>query len=93
MAQISIELKDESKVAFFLELLGSFNYVKILSPNGNGQAAKTKPKPSKKRLNLSPGKRKIVEDLKGGLREVELHRQGKIKLKTWEEFLPEWEKA
>ncbi|MFN4254095.1 MAG: hypothetical protein ACK4Q5_03695 [Saprospiraceae bacterium] len=91
MEQIIVQLKDETKRAFLLELLGSLNFVEIVSANGNGHTsarANGKPAAAKKRV-LSPRKREIVEGIKEALREVELYQQGKTKLQTAREMLEE----
>lgn len=49
----------------------------------NGFSAYVKAQP------LTPAKAKVIEDLAGSAKEVELHKQGKIKLKSAEEFLDE----
>ena len=59
-----------------MELLGSFDFVKVADNKG-------------KPINLSAKQKKFVDDLKHSLDEVELHRQGKIKLQTAREFLNE----
>ncbi len=90
MEQITVQLKDETKRAFLLELLGSLDFVEVVSANGNGHAARANGKPTAaKKRALSPRKRKIVEGIKEALREVELHQQGKIKLQTAREMLEE----
>lgn len=86
MEQIIVQLNDQSKRDFFLELLDSLDFVQVVGDsNSKGATAKTKPK----RLQLSPKKRALVEDIKEALREVELYEQGKIKLRTLEEALAE----
>ena len=73
MKQIVLNIPD-NKFQFFLELLSNFDYIKI--------AESKTPK-------LSAKQKEFVEDLKESLKEVELHRQGKIKLQTAREFLNE----
>ena len=86
MGHIIIQLKDEQKRTFFMELLENLDFVEVVpTPNGNAATGKTKPK----RKQLSPKKRALVEEIKEALREVELHEQGKIKLRTLDEALAE----
>jgi hypothetical protein len=73
MQKIVLEIP-ENKFQFIMELLSNFEYVKVAQS-----------KPSK----LSAKQKEFVDDLKQSLNEVELHRQGKIKLKTAREFLNE----
>ena len=63
-----IEVKD-SKVAFIMELLKNFSFVKTKT--------------------ISPEKELLMEDIREAVKEVKLHKQGKIKLKTAEELLNE----
>jgi hypothetical protein len=63
-----LEVKD-SKVAFILELLQSFSYVKTKA--------------------LTHEEAEILNDLSEAFNEVELHRQGKIKLKSANDLLNE----
>lgn len=73
MQKLILEIP-ENKYQFFLELLSNFDYVRI---------AEIKPH------KLSSKQKEFVDDLKQSIKEVELHRQGKIKLQTAREFLNE----
>ena len=86
MGQITVHLTDERKRAFFMELLENLDFVEVV-PTANGKAASKQATP--KRKQLSPKKRALVEEIKEALREVELHQQGKIKLRTLDEALAE----
>ena len=63
-----LDIKD-NKVAFIMELLRNFSFVKAQP--------------------LSPVKAQFLEELKEAVKEVNLHKQGKIKLKSAEELLNE----
>lgn len=54
-------------------------------------SSQPKPKSKAKKQKLSPRQMEMVEDLRQALREVELHRQGKIKLQTLQECLAKLE--
>lgn len=76
MTQVTLDIQD-SKLSFFLELIKNFDFVKVkegLSLEGK--------KLTKEQLDF-------VNGLKDALEEVELHRQGKIKLKTIDQLLDE----
>jgi len=75
MKQVVINIK-ENKYNFIMELLNSFDFVKVADNKG-------------KPLKLSAKQKEFVDDLKHSLNEVELHRQGKIKLQSAREFLNE----
>ncbi len=85
--QLTIELKDESKLDFLLQFFRETSFVKVLSglpsANGNGVLKLARKK------KLTPKQQEMLEGLQDALREVELHRQGKIKLHTLEELLAE----
>lgn len=75
MKQVVINIQ-ENKYQFFMELLNNFDFVKV-SDN------KSKP------VIISAKQKQFVDDLKHSLNEVELHRQGKIKLQSARDFLNE----
>jgi hypothetical protein len=86
--QFNIQVNDESKVDFLLQLLNEFKFVEV-SPlskqktNGNAtKSGKVKHKPTPEQLQF-------IDDIREGLKEVELHRKGEIKLQTLQEFLDE----
>ncbi|MDZ7880866.1 MAG: hypothetical protein U5L45_24530 [Saprospiraceae bacterium] len=71
MTQITFTLKDESKLMLIL------NWLKNQEAVHNIATAPAK---------LTPKQMKMKNDLEASLHEVELHQQGKITLKTWEEL-------
>ena len=86
--QININVKDESRLDFLLQLLRELNFVEVMPmPNKNGHApAIAQNNPTNE---LTAKQQVFAEGLLGALKEVELHKQGKIKLKTLEEALAE----
>ncbi len=74
MKQIVLNIPD-SKYNFFMELVHNFSFIKIEN------------KPQIKQL--SKEQQDFVDGLKQSLKEVELHQQGKIKLKTADQLLDE----
>ncbi len=75
MKQVIINIQ-ENKYQFFMELLNSFDFVKV-SDN------KSKP------IAISAKQKKFVDDVKHSLNEVEQHRQGKIKLQSAKDYINE----
>ncbi len=75
MKQVTINIQ-ENKYQFFMELLNSFDFVKV-SDN------KSKP------IAISSKQKKFVDDIKHSLNEVEQHSQGKIKLQSAKDFINE----
>lgn len=75
MKQVIINIQ-ENKYQFFMELLNSFDFVKV---------SENESKP----IAISAKQKQFVDDLKQSLSEVELHRQGKIKLQSARDFLNE----
>lgn len=81
MQQLILNIKDESQLPFLTELLAHFDFVEVLKPqNGNSQRRERK---------LTAAEQEFVDGLKQALREVELHQQGKIQLKTARELYQE----
>lgn len=76
MTQITFTLKDESKLSLILNWLRNQDTVRDIA---------TTPIP------LTPKQLEMKNDLEESLHEVELHQQGKIKLKTWAELRTELE--
>lgn len=74
MGDILIRVKDARKRKLLLRLLDELDFVEVVPPLSE------KRKPSKRADE-------IVAGIKEAMQEVELHRQGKIKLKTWQEML------
>lgn len=65
----------DNKVEFFMELVQNLKF-------------KAEPKiPTKSQL--TPEQQQWVDDLKESLKQVELHQQGKIKLKSFDQLLDE----
>lgn len=89
MERFTVQLTDERKRDFFLELLESLDFVQVVRTT-NGHAAKENLQTAHaKKKPLSAKKRALVESIKEGLREVELHQQGKIQLQSAKEFIAE----
>ena len=74
MKQITLTVPDD-EFSFFMELIKKFGFAKI-------QNVETQPP-------LTEDELRFVEGLKSALKEVELHQQGKIQLKSAREFLKE----
>ena len=81
MEEMVIKLKDKHKRDFLLQLLEELDFVEVV------KIKSSKKKGDKK--GLSPEQQEFVEGLTEALEEVELHRQGKIKLPTLKEVLSE----
>lgn len=87
MEQFTVQLTDERKRDFFLELLESLDFVQVVrAPNGltlkeNLRSANKKP--------ISAKKQALVDSIKAGLQEVELHQQGKVHLQSAKDFIGE----
>ena len=79
MKQLVINIPD-SEYRFFMKVIKSFSFVEI---------DEKKNKLLELEAKLSASKKVIWENLKEGLKEVELMEQGKIKAKTAQEFLNE----
>ncbi len=76
MTQITFTLNDESKLDMILNWLKSQDAVRDIA---------TAP------TQLTPKQLEMKNDLEESLQEVELHQQGKVKLKTWAELRSELE--
>lgn len=79
MKQVVLNIPD-SEYRFFLKVIRNFPLVEV---------DKKKTRLLELEAKLSPAKRKIWEDIKEGLKEVELIEQGKIKGKSAKGFLNE----
>lgn len=79
MKQLVLNVPD-SEYRFFLKVIKNFPMVEIDEKRTRLLVLESK---------LSPAKRKIWEDIKEGLNEVELIEQGKMKGKSAKEFLNE----
>ena len=74
MTEIVLNIPD-NKLPFFIQLARELDFIVI-----------DEKKTSKK---LTAKQKKLVEDFRVGLQEVDLHTQGKIKLKTAQQLLNE----
>lgn len=79
MKQIVLNVPD-SEYRFFMKVIRNFPLVEV---------DEKKTKLLELEEKLTPGKRKIWDDIKEGLKEVELIEQGKMKAKSANEFLNE----
>ncbi len=81
MQQILLNVKDQSKVNFLLELLRGYDFVEILTaapaPSKNSKAKRTK------------AQLKFSEGLREAFQEVELHLQGKKTMTKAEDLIQE----
>ncbi|QDK83379.1 hypothetical protein EXU85_34155 [Spirosoma sp. KCTC 42546] len=66
----------DNKVEFFMELVQNLKF-------------KAEPRVKSKAKSFTPEQQEWINDLKESLEEVELHQQGKIKLKSARELLDE----
>ena len=73
MTEYIVTVKDESKADFIWEHLNEFKYLKV----------------EKRKKKLSAEDKRILDGIEESVQEVVLHRQGKIKMKTWDEFSDE----
>ncbi len=73
MKQITLNIPD-SKFGAFMQAIKKFSFVTIAE---------------KKEIKISSEQKKIINDLKEALQDVELHEQGKIKLKPLDKLLDE----
>ncbi|MBW8051061.1 MAG: hypothetical protein FVQ77_12130 [Cytophagales bacterium] len=70
----------EREFSFFMKVVKNFSFIEVDEKRNKLLDIEEK---------LTPGKRKIWESIKEGLREVQLIEQGKMKAKTAKEFLYE----
>lgn len=73
MKQLTLQIP-ENKYDFFLKVIEHFNFVKIAD---------------EKEKKISGKQKKFIKDTIQSLQEVQLHQQGKIKLKSLEQALDE----
>lgn len=73
MTEILIRIKNRRKVSFIKELLSSFNYVEL----------------KELEKEFTPAEKRMIKGLKQSFKEIKLHQQGKIKLKTLQELIDE----
>ncbi len=66
----------ENKVEFFMELVQNLKF-------------KAEPTSKPKTKQFTPEQQEWINDLKESLEQVELHQQGKIKLKSFDQLLDE----
>ncbi len=74
MQQITINILDNSKIPFFIDLIKSLNFVSLVD---------------EKTESFKKNEKKIIEDIKQGLIEINLIEQGKLESKSLTEFLDE----
>lgn len=67
--KVLLEIKEDSRVPFFMELLESLDYIQVIEDDENDQ------------------KSQLALDLAEALRDVQLHEEGKKKLKSAKELL------
>ena len=70
--KVLLEIKEDSRVPFFMELLESLDYIQVIEDDENDQ------------------KSQLALDLAEALRDVQLHEEGKKKLKSAKELLNEF---
>lgn len=75
MTQLILNIKNDSKLPFLKELLKRMEFVEVIDPA------------SKKKLTAK--EKKILKGLEDAVEQVNLHKQGKIKLKTVQQVLNE----
>ena len=75
----------DNRVSFVKKLLRELN----LPVKPAAVAAKTKPAPPAPPHQYTPEQQQWIDDFREALHEVELHQQGKIKLKTLDELIDE----
>jgi hypothetical protein len=73
MKQLTLEIQDD-QYEFFMQLVNHLPFVKVVENT-----------PKK----LTKKQKAFVENLKSALKEVELHQEGKIQLKTLEQVIQE----
>lgn len=83
--QILITIKDRNKRNFLLELLKEFDFVEIELKSAQEQNSVD----TQKTTPLTPEQQDFVDGLKQALKDVQLHQQGKLKLKSYDEFIKE----
>ena len=76
MIQLTLSIPDNQS-AFIIKVLRAFDYVKV------EKKVKIQDPP------LSVEHKRILDGISEGVKEVNLHRQGKIKLQSGDEFLEE----
>jgi len=73
MTQITVEIYDENKISFFMELIKSLDFAGITD----------------RKKGFSRSEKKILLNIEQGLKEVKLIEQGKMKSRPAKEFLNE----
>jgi hypothetical protein len=93
--KLLLEVKD-NKADFILELLQQFDYVKVIlvetvdsSVVAEPAAEYEKPTDKTKKSRKERKKEKFLNELREAVEQVNLHKQGKIKLKSAQELLDE----
>ena len=75
MTQLILNIKNANKLPFLKELLKHMEFVEVIDPAEN------------KKLTLK--EKKILKELEDAVVQVNLHKQGKIKLKSIQQVLNE----
>ncbi len=78
MQQLILNVREDS-LPFLSELLSKFDFVEIVKPAKKGPAEK----------KWTKAEQRFYDELKDSFEQMELHRQGKIKLKTADELIQE----
>ena len=85
MEHILIKIKDKNKTDLLIEVLSKFDFLEIETNIDKGSIHKKKvPKKA-----FTTEQQKFIDGLKQAFNEVVLHQQGKLKLKTFDDFIKE----
>jgi len=74
MTQITVNIKDNSKLKFFIDLIKNLDFVSIAEENEK---------------ELTKSDKEALDNIEQGLKEVQLIEQGKMKSTSLNEFLNE----
>lgn len=74
MEQLILNIRNKSKIPFLKELLKHMEFVEVIEPGSKKLTAKEK---------------KILKGLQEAVQEVNLHKEGKLQLKTLQQVLGE----
>lgn len=87
MEHILIKIKDKNKTELLIEVLSKFDFLEIeTNINTNKEGVRKKKAPEKA---FTTEQQKFIHGLKQAFNEVELHQKGKLKLKTFDDFIKE----
>ena len=73
MQQLIINISDNSKISFIMELFNNFNFATV----------------ENKEIFVGDSEEEILENIKQGLKEAQLIKQGKLKSRPAKEFVNE----